>query len=468
MSEALRFVTDVQACIDAHAMLDPGAKIIVAVSGGADSMALLSVLYRLRSVYDATLVVAHVNHQLRGDESTRDAVFVEQHAAQLGLAFYLEHIDVKTLQRTSGLSPQHAARQLRYQYFSTLQRTVNATHIALGHTADDQAETLLGCFLRGSGPAGLAGIPPVRFPYIRPLMMVRRQDILAYLKTAGVPWVEDGSNAHLTYLRNRVRLELLPLLRQYNPQIDTRLNELAEMCRAENSLLEQQTDDLAQNAVHWQPGKRLMIHCRPYSVAPLALQRRLLRRLIDVSFTPAARVSFRHIEGLRRLIVHGRVGQRFTLPAWWMAERHRDTTLLWNTQLLPPTTRSLTLPIPGYVDIPELAIRLSADVVEFSPSAAAAEGASIDLERVRQPLTVRFRQPGDRFYPLGAPGRKKLKDFLIDKKVPKAERDFVPLVLSGANIVWVVGYSIADPYKVRPDTRHMARLRCETREPREL
>jgi tRNA(Ile)-lysidine synthase len=424
-------------------------------------MALLAVLYRLRSRYDPlTLIVVHINHHLRGAESTRDAVFVEQHAARLGLSFYLQHVDVKAWQRTSGLSPQHAAREVRYDSLYTLQRALNATHIALGHTADDQAETLLMRLLRGSGPAGIAGIPPVRWPCVRPLLTVFRHDIVAYLRAEGVPWLEDSSNFHLSYLRNRIRVELLPLLRQYNPRVASRLNDLAAMSSAENSLLEQQTERAAEQIIDWQPGQRVLIRCSPYQTIPLALQRRLLRRVVDVLLPAPVAISFHHIESLRLLIMHGRVGQRHQLPGGWLAERHQKTTRLWHPQLLPVATPGHILPVPGHVDVPELEMRISADIHVLRGPLTAAAGACLDLRQLCLPLTVRFRQPGDRFYPFGAPGWRKLKDFFIDRKVPRAERDAVPLVLSGVDIVWVAGYSIAEPYKVRPDTHDVVRLQC--------
>src|SRR5262245_48766814 len=163
-------VAEVQACIEAHAMLPPGAKVVVAVSGGADSMALLFALFQLRSMYNMTLSVAHVNHQLRGEEAGQDALFVEQQAARLGLPFHQTCVDVKALQQSAGISVQQAARQLRYRFLYALHQALNVTRIALGHTADDQAETLLMRLVRGSGPASLAGIPSVRLPFIRPLI----------------------------------------------------------------------------------------------------------------------------------------------------------------------------------------------------------------------------------------------------------------------------------------------------------
>jgi tRNA(Ile)-lysidine synthase len=413
------FVAEVQACIDAYGMLHSGAKVIVAVSGGPDSMALLSALYQLRQRCSLTLAVAHVNHQLRGEEARRDAAFVERQAMRFGLPLYQTQVDVKAFQRTSGLSPQHAARQLRYAFLSSLQPKMDATHIALGHTADDQAETLLIRLLRGGGLAGLAGIPAIRPPFVRPLIAMSRHAILAYLRAEGIPWVTDSSNAHRTYLRNRIRLDLLPTLQEYNPQVIKRLNELADMLRADNVVLEEQTDALVKRAVHWPSRKKAMIQSDTYNAAPLALQRRLLRRLVDILRPSAHTASFQHVEALRQLIHAGTVGKRLTLPGRLIAERHVDTVLLWNAQETPATTHSCMLTIPGSVALPDLAICLHAEVIDALSSfdGVGPGQAHLDLEQSGLSLTVRFPRSGDCFHPLGAPGYKKLNDFFIDKGI---------------------------------------------------
>jgi tRNA(Ile)-lysidine synthase len=456
------FVTDVQAYIEAHAMLPPGAKVIVTVSGGPDSMALLSVLAQLQSVYNLTLYVTHVNHQLRAGEAERDAQFVAQQARRLNLPLHQTRIDVKNLQRKTGLSPQHAARQLRYGFFRTLQQSLRATHIALGHTADDQAETLIMRLLRGSGPTGIAGIPAIRGPFIRPLLTSRRQTILAYLQSTQVPWIQDSSNSHRTYLRNRVRLDLLPVLQQYNPCLVERLHELSEMLRADNTVLEQQTDRWAASTLLRLTDRKMLVQCTPFSRTPLAIQRRLLRKAVGAMISSEQIMSFQHIEALRQLVLTGLTGQRLTLPRKVLAERHAATVLLWDTQGLPPTTLTLTLPIPGSLELPELHVRLTADVIDYQPDFSCVEShqAFVDFDRLGNSVAVRFRQPGDRFHPLGGPRSKKLQDFFVDNKIPRAERSYVPLVVSRQEIVWVVGYRLAEPFKVRPDTRHIVRLQC--------
>jgi len=455
-------VAEVQACIEAHAMLSPGAKVIVAVSGGADSMALLFALFQLRSAYDLTLMVAHVNHQLRGAEAEQDALFVEHQVARLGIPFYQARVDVKALQRSAGMSLQHAARQLRYRFFHTLCQTLDATRVALGHTADDQAETLLMRLLHGSGPAGLAGIPPVRLPFIRPLIAVSRQAIYSYLQTERFSWVEDSSNTHTVYLRNRVRLDLLPKLQQYNPRIVGRLNELADMLRADSQVLEQQVDEWAVQTLDGQASNRVEIRCGLFGLAPVAIQRRLLRRAIAALALSPETVGFRHVEGLRQFIVSGDGGRRCGLPGQILAERRAETILLRSAPKTSAIPSVVVLRVPGQVDVAALNIRLIADIIDKPGSfkAMSPQGALLDLDRIVCPLHVRFRQPGDRFYPLGAPGSKKLQDFFVDSKIPRVERPYVPLVVSKSEIVWVVGYRIADPFKLRPETNCVLRLQC--------
>jgi tRNA(Ile)-lysidine synthase len=208
----------------------------------------------------------------------------------------------------------------------------------------------------------------------------------------------------------------------------------------------------------------VQVQLRPYCVAPVAIQRRLLRRLVNRLHTAPDTTSFQHVEGLRRFIIEGPVGKRFSLPGKLLAEHYQDSILLWSTRKLPATSRTLIIPVPGEVTLPELDLRLVTDVVDYNPRLLEMETKWVytDLERLRLPLQVRFLQPGDRFHPLGAPGRKKLQDFYTDSKIPRAERPFIPLVVSGTDVAWVIGYRIAEPFKVRPETRRVLCLRCET------
>ena len=458
-------VAEVQRFIDTHELLHLGAKVMVAVSGGADSMALLSVLHQLQSTYRLTLTVAHVNHQLRGEEAVRDALFVERYTDKLGLPFHKVDVDVKALKRRTGLSPQHAARQLRHDALQSLSHSLAATHIALGHTADDQAETLLMRLLRGGGPAGLAGMPAKRIPFIRPLLGVHRDFILEYLRTTGVPWVEDSSNANRSYLRNRVRLDLMPALRGYHPQITQRLHQVADMLRTDNDVLEQQTEVLTRQVLSRKVGNAMLsLRRAPFSAAPVAMQRRLLRYAIDRLPFSGDRAGFRDVEALLQFVVSGgNVGRRLTLAGQLMAEWHNDVVLLWQARALPSTSLSVILPVPGTLTLRGLASTLTAKTVILSQDwqGRLESGlALLDGDAAAFPLSLRFPRPGDRFHPLGAAGSQKLQDFFVNKRVPRAIRPHVPLVLAGPEILWVVGYRIAEPFKVRPETRRVLELSC--------
>lgn len=428
-------------------------------------MALLALLHHLQAVYEMSLVVVHIDHQLRGRESARDRCFVQQQAARLGLPLYGVAVDVKQHQQASGLSSQHAAREVRYAALMQLQQQIGAARIALGHMADDQSETLLMRLLRGTGPAGLSGIPPVRLPYVRPLLGVRRGTIMDFLKTEGIPWVQDSSNSKRIYQRNRIRLDVLPALRAYNPQIDQRLYELTEMLAAEHQLLERQVDDWYSRIVSQGADQRLVLQCQAYARAPLAIQRRLLRRLADQWIDTPSVVRFSHIENFRLLLARGKVGQRLTLPGQWLVERHGDVAVMWRGAASADDVPVVVLSVPGQAVLQAFNAVVTAEFLSTIPSPLAPERdvVYIDAASIQMPLTVRTRWPGARFHPLGAPGHKKLKSFFIDKKVPRSERARIPLVMSGAEIVWVAGYQLGNRFRIRQETRQVIRLQYVTR-----
>ena len=458
-------VSEVQRFIDIQGLLHPEARVIVSVSGGADSMALLSLLHGLISTYRLKLFVAHVNHQLRDGEAVRDALFVESYSGRLGLPFHKVDVDVRFLKRRSGMSSQEAARRLRYGALLSLRDSLAATHVATGHTADDQAETILLRLLRGTGSEGLAGIAAKRMPFIRPLLGVHRDSIHSYLRSAGISWVEDSSNLSRTYLRNRVRLDLMPALGQYQPGIARRLRQTADMLKADNELLRERTRVLAKRAVGQRVGRSMLAISRPpFVAAPLALQRRLLRDTIDRLPASEPANGFRDIEALVRFIVStGRVGRRLTLAGQVMAEWHKDAVLLWKAGTLPAASTSVPLPVPGLLVLKGLSLSVGAKSHTLKRewrSLAAPGRVFACLEAVAPPLSIRFPRPGDRFQPLGAAGSQKLQDFFVNNKVPRAVRPYVPLVLSGGHILWVVGYRVADPFKVRAGTRQALELTC--------
>ncbi len=452
-------------------MWTPGTSVLAAVSGGADSVCLLDLFFRLREESPFPLAVAHLNHGLRGDESDGDEEFVASLASRLSLRFVVRRLPSGALEGApEGL--EAAARRARRSFLEEAARETGSERVALGHTRDDQAETLLLRLLRGAGTRGLGGIHPVaEGRFIRPLLGVARSEIEGELRDRGISWREDSSNADLSHTRNRIRAQLLPLLRrEYNPEIVPALARTAEILREEEAYLESVTRDLAERLVR-RDDSGVTLSIPALRLLPPALRRRILRLAFEEAAGEAgslAHPGFDQVEHLEALAREGRHGAAITLGEGLEARvLYADLALLSGP---PPFGQEaeVPLPVPGEATLPDLGLRLRAREVEASavsdPRAAGApDRALLDADRLPGPLAVRSRRAGDAFRPLGCAGESKLKAYFIDRKVPRPAREKVPLVVSGDRIAWVVGFQIDDRFKVTRDTRRILVLSKESR-----
>lgn len=492
-------------------MLAAGDTVVVAVSGGPDSVALAHLLQRLAGEYALSLHVAHLNHQFRGTESEEEARFVRELAANWGLPCTVEAVDVPAYLARHRGSAEAVARHLRYTFLEQVAKEVGAARIALGHQADDQAETVLMNLLRGAGSRGLAGIPPVRGGrYIRPLSEVRRDEILAYLKAEGLPYRLDSSNASPRYFRNRVRHELLPYLeREFAPGLRETLVRTADLLRAEDEYLEAVAAYLQAALQTARRGGRTMVidgytyDCAALTTVPLALLRRLIRRIwADLAEESGAAeaaggglperhtLTYERVEAVVALARNGRTGARVELPGG-VTVRRRYGQLVWEaaprrgqpagqepasdpSRAVEPAAE---LAVPGETFIPSTGFFFSAEEKTVAGAdeatrlvaearAAGPLRAVLDADRIEPPLVVRRRRPGDRFWPLGAAGEKKLKEYLIDAKVPAEERKDLLLVADrrGKRPVWLVGDRPAEVVRVTPETRRVLLLQAFRRQ----
>lgn len=441
-----------------HRMVSPGMRVLVGVSGGPDSVALLDVLCGLRETLEISVVVGHLNHRLRGAAADADARYVRELAGNYGLPCMLDEFDVAAYRKARRLSTQAAAREVRYQFFVRAARETGAARVALGHHADDQVETILHHFLRGTGPAGLAGMAPVRVPFIRPLLAVRRRDIEAYCRARGLEPRRDASNLDSAYTRNRLRHTLLPLLEtEYNPNLVTSLLRLGEICREENAYL----DELAEEAFRKlavRSNGTVRVDAAELAALPPALARRVVRKAwADLAAAPNA-LDFDHVKRVLALARTATGGRRLDLPRGFIVEKQAGR-LVFGRRTAPPETGSwcYELAVPGRTDLPAVNRRLTAEIRparDLRPEALAPNQAALDLESLALPLYVRSRRPGDVFAPQGAGGRMKLKEFLINCKVPRSGRDQIPLVFDRTGrLAWVAGYRIADFCKLGPQSR---------------
>ena len=438
-------------------LLRAGDRVAVAVSGGADSVALLRVLLELRGELGIVIAVAHFNHQLRGAESDSDEQFVAELAAKHDLPFFAGRGDVRGHADINHRSLEHAARFLRYQWLIDLAHQERFDAIATAHNSDDQAETVLMKFLRGAGTKGLAGIHPVlvldEVPIIRPLLETPRAGIETYLDSLRQPWREDHTNLDTQHTRNRIRHELLPLLeRDYNPNLRQLLAETAEVALGEEDFW-QTTVGLERIARHPQPCSLLL---SGFELFHVSLQRRLLKQFLEREGFPPA---FHHIEDLRRCAL----GQTpvVGLPGDWLARREAD-----RLQLIParPPASELTtayeyrLPIPGSCHAPLAGLTLQATVVPAEAAALEPSGTLLLLDRIGSPLTLRNWQPGDRFRPAHTGSEEKLKRLFSEKRIPADQRRLWPVALAGNEIVWVRGFPVAHDFAWVPGCGDALRL----------
>jgi tRNA(Ile)-lysidine synthase len=448
--------------------LPRGARLVVAVSGGADSVALLHALWRRRRARRWTLAVAHLDHGIRGREAAADAAFVAALARRLRIPCHLGRARVPALARRRGVSLEMAAREARYRFLGQVARETGAAGVVTAHTADDQAETVLLKLLRGSARGGLSGMDAVSvregIRLVRPLLAVRRGAIEDYLRRHRLEWREDASNADPAFLRNRVRHGLLPLLeRDYNPRVREALVRTATVLADEDRWM----DDLARVALREGLCTDGRLDLTPLARQPLAARRRILRLWLAGRGVPADGVDFDRIVALEGLCRCGEGSARMSLGSGWEAVRHyRHVAVVGEGaegRGKVPVRRRVKA--PGVTRIPELGVRL---VLTLGPGVARPRGerpgaypavASLDAGVwAGCPLWLRAWRPGDRFRPLGMAGSRKLQDILVDLKVPRAERARVLVLECEGEIVWVPGYRVAQAWAVREPAARQLQL----------
>ncbi len=433
-------------------LLKKGDKVLVACSGGADSMGLLTVLLELQPEYSLRLALAHFNHRLRRS-ADRDERFVAETARRSGLPLYLRREDIRSYAAAHGLNIEEAGRGRRYEFLRETAARIGAAKVATGHTLNDQAETVLMRLLRGSGPAGLAGIAPlVDGLIVRPLLEVERSEVEAYLEEKGVTYCEDESNRDLRYLRNRIRLLLIPYLQEhFEPKIRQNLARLAEIAREDEEWLRTISRRRMEKVMTLRKG-RLRLDAAALASLPAALARRAVREWISRLKGDLRRISFADVEAVRRLDE----GRKLHLPGSLVLARERGQIFL---QDQPEQAVSYEYVWDGRedLDIGETGHRFAGKRLSArtNPGFSFADGrrAYLDAARLRFPIVARSRREGDRYRPLGAPGRKKLKELMRAKGIPLRERDRRPVFLSGDQIIWVLGLPVAEEFKVTPRTK---------------
>ncbi|HXZ12168.1 MAG TPA: tRNA lysidine(34) synthetase TilS [Candidatus Sulfotelmatobacter sp.] len=469
--------------------LIPGDRVAVAVSGGADSVALLRLLESLRGELGITLSVAHFDHSLRGAESSADAEFVRELAQRSGHEFMLEHQDVAAAAREHGWNLEDASRRLRYAFFQRLVNEGRATRVAVAHTADDQAETLIAHLIRGTGPTGLGGIHPVVGAMVRPLLGVRRRELREYLNSRGESWREDSTNRDLSRTRARIREQLLPMIeRDFSPAIVSHLCDLARFAREEETFWNELVEDRYRACAKSGPCEvKIAIHDLLFPL-PLtrsqkeaadegtvpaafrALTERLIRRLYEGVRGELRGLSSRHVEHVIHLATRSASGHRIELPGGISVERAFGDLIFSAAAAESEATQSggtwsqaeayqyiVSLPRRGAatVSIPELGSCIRLKVIDWPGTQrdTKSDGEALDADLLRNPLILRNWRPGDAYRPRGRRQPRKLKEMFLAGRVPSRERARWPVLECDGRVIWARGMPPAEEFCAREGTR---------------
>ncbi len=471
--------------IQAEKFLQPGDRVGLAVSGGADSVALLLLLLELREKLGIVLSVVHFNHKLRGKASDADEKFVAKLAAKYRLELHSASLDVAKKAKKERANLEDAARRARYDYFRSLAESGVCTRITVAQTADDQAETVLAHLLRGTGLAGLGGIHPIAGPVVRPLLTVRRSDLRAYLRRKKQNWREDVTNRDTKRLRARIRSKLLPLLeKQFQPAIVEHLATLADLAREDEAALQthaelrvralaKETHGIVRIPASEIAGSRsasgslqgTKSENEQIAVNSVGIPKRMIRHITANIKPRAGQLGANHVEAVLELARSGRSGSSLSLPGGVEVRRERDTLVFRAAENAKSGSArhaaceyAYNIDLAGTsqnVQVPELSCVFRLRVIDWPPQRGEtnSEEKVLDRDRLRSPLVLRNWRPGDRFRPFGHQNAHKLKRLLNEKRISRWERDGWPVLTSGGVLVWARGFLVAPDFAADERTR---------------
>ncbi len=449
-----------------HRLFDYGDTILVACSGGPDSLALLHILLALQEKYTLHLHVAHLDHMFRGEASKADAVFVQEFCKVRALPCTVRAVDVPDYARRRVMSDEAAAREVRYAFLRDVAAGIDGkggqVHIATAHHADDQAETVLLHLFRGAGSEGLAAICPSAAGIIRPFLGITRAEIEVYCEKQGLSPRHDATNDVPNYMRNKLRLQLLPQLRrEYNPAVTQALCRSAVLVGAEHDFIHKSAQAL-WSVVIQEKKDRLLILREPFIILHTALQRELLRLAVERVAGSLKNISFLHMEELSALVQQGKTGNGIELPGGIRGYCSYKGIELAQKMLLPKKSDfAIELCVPGKTGIPLLGIEVLTELLTKAEKPANHENCILcDAAKLKEPLIVRCRHDGDKFD--CGKGTKKIKDFFIDAKIERNQRNRIPLFCDRQGILWIGGCRQTALGKVTEQTTRFLRLTIQT------
>lgn len=462
--------------INEHSMLKSGEKVLVALSGGPDSVCLIHILYNLQEKLNIQCFAAHLNHCLRGEEADKDEAYSEELCRRLNIPFFSKRVDINALAAKRGISVEMAGREARYEFFDEIKNKYQIHKIAVAHNANDQAETILMRFMRGTGSEGLRGIKPIREGiFIRPILCLSREEIEEYCRINNLNPRIDKTNLEDIYYRNKIRLQLLPYIEEnFNSNIISTLNRLAYLIDSDNDYIQEQVD-INYNIFCNANEEGLLIHKDAFK-----LHKAILSRLIRKAYNEFSGIhsNFQkvHVDDIIFLQKQG-TGRSINLPGGICAEnRYYDIyffkkdskgELVFNEKYIIENINDIKSKLyEGFnIYLQDFRLNLNIKRLELKPSLNLKTNNTtkyFDLNKIKGSILLRNRKAGDRFSPLGMKGSKKLKDLFIDLKVPQDKRNDIPLLCFDDDIAWIIGYNISDKYKVDKNTKNILQIKLES------
>ncbi|MDP4092290.1 MAG: tRNA lysidine(34) synthetase TilS [Bacillota bacterium] len=453
--------------IKEHRLIEENSKIVIGVSGGPDSICLLSILNSLSSELGISLAAVHINHMLRGEDALKDEEYVREFCSKAGIPVFVEHCDIKALARNQSLSIEEAGREARYNEFYKIAEKISAKAIAVAHNSNDQAETVLMNIIRGTGLTGLKGMDYKRGIIIRPLLNVTREEIEEYCKSHNLNPRTDSSNFENYYTRNKIRLELLPAVRDiFKTDISRRILRMSELIREDADFIEDTVIKVYNNCILKQDSNSVELRIDALKANHPAIVKSVLRKAIEGLKGDLKGIEYIHIRNIIEMLNCGKTGMEVHIPGGLRAGTSYDILhIYFESSLYICEDFEAVLKVPGTTEVlngkyifETFLFGNGKDNYRFSEDQQNSSEQYFDYDKFRKEAFIRTRKQGDIFKPYKSNGTKKLKEYFIDNKVPRELRNKTPLIGVENEIVWITGYRTSDKFKVTENTKRVLKI----------